>query len=214
MYSCDALQAAGLYNGVVILQDRETGTYWNHMSGAAVHGPLKGSHLPTWSVRFATASRLAQRHPAAPVVLLQGSQRTSFLKRMFIYFQRLMVWVRFLPPLFTRTMPAEDARLPRFTLGLGVVHDGRAMFFPAEAVHDAHAATGAWPEVPWPSAGGRALTVVDEDGSGVLAACWRRADGSANKEADAGVPPPQQYWLRWYGFSLQYPEVEVYDVQC
>lgn len=197
------MQAGGLYNGVVILQDRETQTYWNHISGAAVHGPLKGCQLATWSVTFSTLGQLRQWRPDA--LLLHGSQNTSFLKRLFIYFQRLMVWLGFLPALFTKTMPAEDSRLRRFTLGLGVVHQDTSMFFPVDAVKAAHARTGSWPEVEWPGVADCKLVVAEESGTGVLAAHWK-AGGSARDNASM----PQQYFMRWYGFSLQYPEVQVF----
>jgi len=34
--------AGGLYNGLVLLIDDETRTYWDHITGEAVHGPLSG----------------------------------------------------------------------------------------------------------------------------------------------------------------------------
>ncbi len=35
----------GLYNGLFLLRDEESGTYWDHMTGEAVYGPLVGSTL-------------------------------------------------------------------------------------------------------------------------------------------------------------------------
>lgn len=36
------LELGGLYNGMAILKDVETGTYWELMTGTGLHGPLQG----------------------------------------------------------------------------------------------------------------------------------------------------------------------------
>ncbi|MGB1288890.1 MAG: hypothetical protein ACPG7F_20320, partial [Aggregatilineales bacterium] len=37
--------AGGLYNGLILLRDAETGSYWDHITGEAVYGALKGTKL-------------------------------------------------------------------------------------------------------------------------------------------------------------------------
>ena len=37
----------GLYNGLLLMGDYETGSYWDHITGVCVHGPLSGHQLET-----------------------------------------------------------------------------------------------------------------------------------------------------------------------
>ena len=40
--------AGGLFNGLVLLIDDETRTYWDHITGEAVHGPRTGAQPSVW----------------------------------------------------------------------------------------------------------------------------------------------------------------------
>jgi hypothetical protein len=41
--------ARGLYNGLSFNGDRESGSFWDHITGECVHGPLKGYRLKTFT---------------------------------------------------------------------------------------------------------------------------------------------------------------------
>ena len=38
-------QCAGIYRGTAIHVDDDTGTLWDHMTGTALHGSLRGARL-------------------------------------------------------------------------------------------------------------------------------------------------------------------------
>ena len=62
--------AGGLYNGLVLLIDDETRTYWDHMTGEAVHGELKGAKLDNWSIEMTNVETALKRSVAAALLRL------------------------------------------------------------------------------------------------------------------------------------------------
>lgn len=53
----------GLFNGVSLLWDRETGSYWHHITGKALDGPMKGRQLPMYNLLIATAEQALEGDP-------------------------------------------------------------------------------------------------------------------------------------------------------
>lgn len=178
-------QVGGLYNGVAILTDDETGTYWDHITGQAVHGPLQGTQLDIWSLEMTTVAAALKREPE--LRLLRSHQRPLFRRAM-----RLGQWIfgqtGFLPKLFTQTMAPKDPRLPRMTMGLGVVVDGTARFYPMSALQE---------------------PVIDKLGNQQLQVAINQVDG-VPQATDQEGNRPLQYFLRWYGFALTFPNCSVY----
>lgn len=41
----ESFALSGLYDGLFLFSDERTGTYWNHMTGEAVYGPLAGERM-------------------------------------------------------------------------------------------------------------------------------------------------------------------------
>ncbi len=169
--------AGGLYDGLVLLIDDETGTYWNHITGAAIHGPREGARLETWGIEYQTVAaadpglRLwrSRRHPVLAWLMDRGRCIWSALGRP--------------PPLFPVTMAAVDTRLSQMTMGLGVLA-GEARFYPLGAI-------GEGVSDDWD---GRRLLVELGPSNRIPQAVWED-DGSR----------PLQLLSRWYGFVLTYP---------
>jgi len=178
-------EAGGLYNGVVILKDAETETYWDHITGQAVYGPLAGKQLHIWPVEMTTVKAALAREPMLPV--LRSHQR-PLIRQIMRGLHWLLSTFGFLPPFFLKTMAEVDDRLPKMTLGLGVVVNGQARFYPLDQIKGGLRDDWA----------GRPLTVGIDAASAVPEARW--ADGSR----------PIQLFLRWYGFSLTFPNSQVY----
>ncbi|MEX2355925.1 MAG: DUF3179 domain-containing (seleno)protein, partial [Thermaerobacterales bacterium] len=44
----------GLYNGLILLGDDETGSYWDHITGECVYGPLKATQMEMLPVEHTT----------------------------------------------------------------------------------------------------------------------------------------------------------------
>lgn len=181
-------QVGGLYNGVAILTDDETGTYWDHITGQAVYGPLEGAQLEAWSLEMTTVAAACRQEPELRV--LRSHQRPIF-RRVMRFGQWTFGKTGYLPKLFTQTMAPEDPRLPRMTMGLGVVVDEIARFYPRSEIETQ--VTDEW--------NGQTLQVSLNQLDGVPSATW--ADGTR----------PLQYFLRWYGFALTFPQCSIYDVE-
>ena len=174
----------------MLLTDDETGSYWNHMTGACVHGPMRGAQLPVWGIEHTTVRRALARWPG---LTLASGPTGGLWQRMASGFLNLMGRRRlkargFLPPGFRSTMGTADPRLPEFTQGLGVISAGSVRFYAFERIAEPVVET-------W--LGGRVLRVC-MDADGIPRARWD----------DGGVP--MQLMARWYGFSLAYPGCSVF----
>ena len=179
-------RVGGLYNGVAILTDDETKTYWDHITGKAVYGPLAGTQLDIWSLEMTTVGAALKREPG--LKLLRSHQRPFFRRAMY-FGQWIFSRTGFLPKLFTQTMAPEDPRLPRMTMGLGVVADENTRFYPVAAIR-----AGVTDKL-----GDRPLQVTIDPFDGVPQATWQ--DGTR----------PLQYFLRWYGFALTFPNCSIHE---
>ncbi len=71
--------AGGLYNGLVLLIDDESKTYWDHITGEAVHGPLTGTQLDQWGIQLSTASALKRQEPDLLVYRSRQSLRSRVI---------------------------------------------------------------------------------------------------------------------------------------
>ena len=172
----------GVYNGQAIFTDDETGTLWNHLTGEALHGPLLGTSLPVFTLAFTTVAAARASTPDLPIYL---SGRYRLMQRVMRFVVRWILGAggrQWLPPHFTRTLPEMvDERLPRMTMGLAVVVDRNAVFYPLPVVRSGGTAR----------IGERTLELAME-GPYPLAS-W--SDGSR----------PFQLFTRWYAFILTYP---------
>ncbi len=57
-----------LYRNSLIMYDRETGSLWSHLLGAAIRGPLEGARLQLIPSTFTTWETWRRRHPATLVL--------------------------------------------------------------------------------------------------------------------------------------------------
>ena len=178
-------EVGGLYNGVAILIDAETGTYWDHITGQAVHGPLEGENLDIWSLEMTTMGAALKQTP--DLKLLRSYQRPVF-RRLMHFGQWMFGKTGFLPKLFTQTMATEDPRLPRMTMGLGVVINESARFYSVSVIQEG---------------------LIDELGNQTLEITLGQADGVPQAICRDGTRP-LQYFLRWYGFALTFPTCSIY----
>ncbi|MEE9384292.1 MAG: DUF3179 domain-containing (seleno)protein [Nannocystaceae bacterium] len=179
--------AGGLYNGLILLIDDETKTYWDHITGEAVHGELVGATLGAWPLEYTTVATALAKTPG---LMVSRQIRRGFKARMMAFLHRRKIGSRgFLPPMFRRTMGGSDARLPEMTQGLGVTVGDLARFYPSSELAQAREDDIA----------GRCLHVELSLEDRVPGARW--GDGTR----------PMQLFTRWYGFSSTYPNCEVYS---
>ena len=164
--------------------DDETGTYWDHISGEALHGPLKGSQMEAWPLTYTTLTEALKQWPEIDVI------RERSLNPVALFFQlvhRKKIGRRgFIPFIFRRTMQSVDDRFPEMTQGLGVIVDGRTKFYPTAALAEP----------------------VDDDFNGAVLRVAIGPDRVPHAEWPDGTRP-MQLFTRWYGFVATYPDCEV-----
>lgn len=68
-------EVAGVYNGTIILRDRQTRSLWAPFSGRALEGPLAGRKLERVAVSFTRWDEWQARHPRGDVVWAAPSAR-------------------------------------------------------------------------------------------------------------------------------------------
>lgn len=177
--------AGGLYNGLVLLVDDETNTYWDHMTGEALYGPLVGRILSRWGLQYTTVGAAVENDPALQVLRPRPVSLVAFLMR---WLHRSAIGKKgFLPPGFRKTMAEVDPRLPEMEQGLGVIIDGQARFYATRNIGEG--ITDDWD--------GKILKVEVGVVDRVPFAVW--GDGER----------PLQIFARWYGFSFNYPGCSV-----
>ena len=72
-----------LWRNSFIMQDEETGTYWSHVSGEAMEGPLKGTKLTMIPAVHTTWGKWHTRHPEATLLAKSRKIRSSQYARYF-----------------------------------------------------------------------------------------------------------------------------------
>ncbi len=209
----------GLFNGGSVLWDRETGTYWHHVSGIALQGPLEGRRLPIFNLLQGTVDQALEAHPDLEVTI-----STRPIRRRSRW-APLAERIRGLSDRLKATMSGEDPRRPSMDIGLGAWTEGSQRYFPMAVVEEA--GRFVFDEMD----GRRLLVHIEPTANSVLAlytdAGGARWDGSMLRLDDgqyikAGalfasdgtkleVERPMQVFTRWYGFVLTFPEVRVYQ---
>jgi len=168
--------------------DDETGSYWDHLTGEAVHGPLKGHKMDTWTLDYTTVGAAKAHYPDLTI----NRPKANLLGRFMRIFHRKHIGTKgILPFFFRKTMDKVDSRLPEMTQGLGVVEGDRARFYPMKVAKQG--VTEDWE--------GRRLKVAIGEVDKVPYAEWE--DGSQ----------PLQIFCRWYGFYLTWKHCEVAEIQ-
>jgi hypothetical protein len=179
--------AGGADRGLMLLIDDESQTYWDHISGEAVHGPLKGHQLEVWGIEITTAHTALERYPDLLVYLSGLECRLGLYARLKRRLFRLLVRWGLRTPRVYQTLAPADNRLPAMTMGLGVVTKSVRRFYPLEVV-------GAGLEE---NLRGELLSVQVED-HGLPFAVW--PDGSR----------PFQLFTRWYAFAVSFPNCTIF----
>jgi hypothetical protein len=63
----------GINNQNFLMEDEETGSWWQQIDGEAVHGPLRGHHLRLVASEETTFALFVQEHPEGQVLKLTAS---------------------------------------------------------------------------------------------------------------------------------------------
>lgn len=176
--------AGGLYNGLVLLIDDETRSYWDHISGECVHGPSKGKVLDDWTITLTNVTAALKKDLNLTISL----SSPPLFARLFSWIHRNGLRSKgVLPPGFRGTMAQSDDRLPDMTHGIGIVVDKEARFYPMAKIGSG--LTDNW--------GNKTLRIAIGEEDSVPYAEWQ--DGGR----------PFQLFARWYGFAYTYPHCDI-----
>lgn len=127
---------AGSYNGMLLMADKETESYWDHITGMCLEGKHKGKQLDILhSHQILTLKEALEHYPDC----LYGKEEMDFFQSIFSKFQNYKARINgggFLPPGFRKSMLKIDDRLPEMEMGLGVWEKNKAMFYPIKAIKE------------------------------------------------------------------------------
>jgi hypothetical protein len=183
----------GLFNGLILLGDDESGSYWDHITGECVHGPMKGERMTTFPIEHTTAASALKKWPDLQIAF---SRPPLWIRLLIPLMSKRMQRKGFLPPFFRKTMGSVDKRLPEMTSGLGIITDNIQRFYPVDVIKQA---------------GGSVQDEID----GQIVKVYIDTDDQVphveylDKSKDG---QPMQMFTRWYGFSLTYPNCDIYQL--
>ena len=212
-------RARGLYDGLFLMWDEESGTFWNHITGQALYGPLAGTRLQLENVLHTTPEQALAEDELTRIAVSNQSPRRRRRGRS------LLDRVPVLRSMFRSTIDEEDTRRPTMDLGLGIWTDAAAQYYPLDIVleHD---------NVVIKVFAGRRMLVFVEPTANVLWGQYTTADSawwdaedlrlSSGELIRLGVTydsegervvveRPLQVFTRWYGFALTFPHTEIYE---
>jgi hypothetical protein len=223
----------GIYDGLAVVQDKESRTLWNHVTGEAMYGPLVGRLLKQTSNLLHMNVRQALTVDAN--IRIAISDREYFVGDKlfgtapgFLGGRGAERWAPGNPnativPSFVPTLGREDARRPRMDIGLGVWTASTRRYYPMDLLRQRG---GAFID----RIDGRSLLVYVEPETSAPAAMFvtakdARIDGRDVRLDNGGIvrmgvllnrdgkrqsaERPQQMFTRWYGFSLTFPGCEI-----
>ena len=174
-----------LWRNSLIMQDRETGSSWSHVTGRAIDGKAKGAQLEKLDAIETTWGLWYEAYPETTVLEKSEEVKTSHYQDYFDDPQRM--------GLFRAQWLNE--KMPGKTLVYGAAIGAHAV-----AVTDAALAGGKQVEIDL----GGTPVVVSRDADGGVRAFIAQAERQ-EREALAVTPV---YWFAWSNF---YPNTQVID---
>jgi len=209
---------AGLYDGLFVMQDTETETLWNHISGTAMHGELVGHRLPVSNLLQMNV-RQALDMNADIQVAISDRPISGMFSRMGPDNGNAQLMGQ-----FAVTLGSEDTRRDRMEMGLGIWTKDNRKYYPMDALKQQG-------RVLLDNFDGRSVLVYVDPLSSTPTALYVDATaakiegrditldtGQAIKagmlvgEDDQALPMerPQQIFTRWYGYALTFPGADIY----
>lgn len=211
----------GLYDGLFVMQDEESKTLWNHITGQAMYGPQVGESLGP--VRNMLQMNVGEALELDPDMTVAISDR-PYTGRYDDPEGGMLSENAELMDFFIETLGEEDDRRPRMDMGLGIWTGDTQRYYPMEELR---ARDGAFID----QVDGRSLLVFLERRSMTPTAIYVDADSASVDDGDVHLSSgdvvrsgilydadgnqlerelPQQTFTRWYGYILTFPEAEVF----
>lgn len=211
----------GLYDGLFLMRDEESGTYWDHLTGEAVYGDLVGQSLEIQPLEYSLAGQVLENYPEAVITFSDQALRKNDDLEMDGLLERTGGK---LSGMFSSTIASEDDRLPTMDLGIGIWSGKQARYYSySEVIQAGNALLDDFH-------GQQVLIFLDPDIQ-VLSAMYVNAEkleweqdllrlsngehvANSLLRDKSGEPlqmkRPLQVFTRWYGFALTFPDTEIY----
>ena len=203
--------------------DRQTGSFWDHITGECLHGPLKGRQLELAPLRHMQAEQALAQFPDARIALSRLLLPFGLIDGLIKIGQRLGKG-SFLPPRFAGSMGAEDPRRARMEIGLGIWSDTASRYYPLDLLKarggvlldrfdDKKMLVYLDPVSGTPTPLFVDVQKAEWDGdalgldSGATIRSGRLYDAYGT---ELPTTQPLHLFSRWYGFSLTFPRCEIY----
>jgi hypothetical protein len=211
----------GSYDGLLLIWDEQTNSYWQHITGQCLHGDSRGKQLRMMTTtRQMTVAEVIAKDDRA---LLLTTPLSAPQAKYSGWADRMRVNPAHVETTILSTIAQEDTRRPRFELGLGVWNGQSSAFFPLVMLHTHDNALITefegrslliyqTPEAIAPVAiyvstrramwEGEVLRL--DQGAFIKDDLYFSADGQSHL-----VERPTQLLMRWYGFALTFPGCHV-----
>lgn len=215
----------GLFNGLELLGDYTTDSFWDHITGECLLGELKGAQLEftDFDLLYTTVDGAIKMSPNTQLALSDSlSLMGHFAKFVTPYFHKVLG--NRLPFNFARTLDVEDMRRERMDLGLGLWTNKENCYYPLEVIKAETSGI-------FDTLDGRSIfvyynsefkapdavyvdatTATSQDGGYVFDTGDYLLHGNLYDSAGQrlSVKRPHMMFTRWYGFSLTFPNVPIY----
>lgn len=210
-------QRRGAYDGLLLIWDEETNSYWQHITGQALYGSSQGKQLNLiTSTRQMTAAEAAAANANTRLLTSTLTPEQEKLSRAM---EKMRANPERLESGIISTVVQEDTRRPRFELGLGIWTEQTSIFFPLMMLY-------ANENVLQTEFDGRKVLIYHPPEAvsptavymDTRRAVWEgetlRLDKGAYIQNDQyfdgeGKPQtlerPMQLLMRWYGFAMTFP---------
>ena len=209
---------AGLYDALFIMQDTETKTLWKHITGEAVYGELAGQKLPIANLLQMNVEQALAMDPDMQIAISDRPYGGNAPIGQNSGEAKLM-------DMFEQTLGAEDTRRPRMEMGLGIWTEKTRRFYPVNTLREKGKAVvdeidgknilvyldpvTSTPGAIYVDVGNAKLD--DKDillGNGQIVRSGLLLDKDNNQ---LKVERPNRIFTRWYGYSLTFPDPEIYQ---
>lgn len=214
--------ATGVYHGMAIIRDKETGSYWEHATGECIHGKLRGRQLEIIPARYLLAEQLLASIPLALIVTANQSWFQRLLDRLLM--KEFLTPEGHMPAPFRLSMVKADNRLAEMQLGLGVWIRGKARFYSMQTLEahnnvlfDTFSQTKLLiyvdPATHVPAAHRCNASSYTWEGDTLVLNTGERILNGFIRVGESKMRPldtPEQQFVRWFAFAWKFPDCEIY----
>lgn len=113
-----------------MLADKETRSYWDHITGECIHGEFVGEKLDVHPLLHTRADLVSKKNPKAQVAISKLSRRRDLMTRIMSF----AIKKNWLPSTFKKQFKRTDERLDAVEMGLGIWRGKEAKFYPERIV--------------------------------------------------------------------------------